>query len=89
MSDRDNAALLLVMLLIALLLGCIEEGGYSSCSQLRMDCPGIVNDYIICNQASDLRQQRVDNQIKFSYYDCDMNITFGGLTAPAGCAPSF
>jgi len=91
MSDRNNTALLLVMLLIALLLGCIEEGGQgaASCNQLWMECSGTANDYMICVQASDLQQSVSGGTRFFSYYNCLSGQRTPTLTAPQGCVPSF
>lgn len=90
MSDRDNLALLFLMLLITVPLGCAaKENSSFGCDALWMDCPGVANDYLVCNLASDLQQQVSGGARHFSYYNCALKKRTPTLTAPNGCVPTF
>ena len=90
MSDRDNLALLLVMILISYLLGCAPgESDFSSCGALRADCPGIANDYKICSYASDLEQEVREGVRYFSYYNCALGRRTPTLTIDSSCVVRF
>jgi hypothetical protein len=89
MTNRDNLTLILIMLLICLFLGCVEEGGGGTCHKLIVDCPGVVNDYIVTNDASDLKQKIVGDLRHFSYYHCASGKRSGTLKISKKCAVSF
>ena len=90
MGNRDNLALLLIILLIVCLLGCGAAGGtVSSCSRLWADCPGIANDYEICNSASGLKQEIRGDTRYFSYYNCGVGKRTPTLPISASCSVGF
>jgi hypothetical protein len=91
MADRDQLALLLAMLLIALLLarcGPAESGG-GTCHPLQADCPGVMNDYEVCPAASDLEQRVAGGLRYFSYYNCTLGRRTPTLCVSANCTLGF
>ena len=90
MTNRDNLALLLLMLLISMLLGCVvEENGGDTCHELWVDCPGTANDYMVANRASDLEQEVSGQMRYFSYYNCDTSRRTPILIIDAKCTVSY
>jgi hypothetical protein len=88
MANRNQLALLLVMLLAALLLGCMagDDGIDPTCGDsLWMDCEGIANDYEICAQATDLQYAYIGDETWFTYVHCDTGVRTQLLPIPDGC----
>lgn len=85
-------SLLLLALLVALLLGCVDKSGgdgISTCHQLWVNCPGTANDYVVANNASDLRQEVSGGTRFFAYYNCSSGSRTPTLSIPAECRIGF
>ena len=81
---------LALVVLASLLLACVEEGGGGgTCHRLVVDCPGEVNDYIVCPTASGLEQRTEGGMRYFSYYNCSTGDRTPTLVIPGECAVGF
>lgn len=89
MSNHNSLALSLITFLAVCLLICEPGGTVSSCRRLWADCPGIVNDYEICNSASGLKQEIRGDTRYFSYYNCGAGKRTPTLTISASCSVGF
>lgn len=78
-----------VLVLVFLLLACVEEGGGGTCHRLVVDCPGEVNDYLVCSSASDLEQWVEGGMRYFSYHNCSTGGRTPTLVVLGECAVGF
>jgi hypothetical protein len=84
MTTRNNFALLFLMLLISVALGCCAPQE-SACGELWADCPGVAEDYNISMNASDVKQRVVAGERFFSYYNCSLGYRTPTLIIWAEC----
>lgn len=89
MTNRDNLALLLSMLLIVIFFTCGVEGSVgkavtSYCGELWEDCPGYANDEMVHASAKSLK---LFGQRQYSYVDCGTGLRYEGSYG-AGCSVS-
>jgi len=80
----------IALLIIVFLMSCAPSpGGPSYCNSLWADCPGVVNDYMICSRAKDLEQEVHGDTRFFSYYNCNINRRTPTLSVPVECDVRF
>ena len=89
MAEKSRILVMAILLLVIILLACEEGSGPGSCNALWADCPGVVNDYLICGRASDLEQEVSGGVRYFSYYNCSLGSRTPTLSISAECSVSF